>query len=130
MGNSKIPKEIKEIVDKIIDDFNAASFKKESGIKYYLISKGEFLYLNRKEKEQDGPISRLKFNGKIDNWGFAIFKWSSEKYDPDEFFFPGSQHLNGTIEGALKASNEAYPPSWTPSKKEINQIFNLFLKKK
>jgi len=129
MTNSKIPQEIKEIVDKKIADFNATMFKKKSGIEYYSIFKGEFLYLNRREGEQDGPISRLKFNGKIDDWGFAIFKWSSEKYDPNELFFPGSQHINGTIEGALKASNEAYPPSWSPSKKDISLIFNLFFKK-
>ena len=75
--------------------------------------------LNRKEGRRDGPIARLKYNGKFDNWDFAIFKWSSERYDPDEFFFPSSQHLNGTIESALKAGHEAYPPSWAPSQKEM-----------
>ena len=42
-------------------------------------------------------------------WGFAIFKWSSDKYDPDEWFFPGVEYVDGTIEGAIKATLEAYP---------------------
>ena len=43
------------------------------------------------------------------DWEFAIFKWSSEEYDSDEWFFPGSQFVDGTIEGAMKAGLEAYP---------------------
>jgi hypothetical protein len=44
----------------------------------------------------------------MDEWEFAIFKYSSETYDPDEWMFPGSQSLNGTVEGALKACAAAY----------------------
>lgn len=29
-------------------------------------------------------------------------------YDPYECFFPGEEHVDGTIEGALKAGMEAY----------------------
>jgi len=29
-------------------------------------------------------------------------------YDPDEFCFPGKNHLNGTIEGAMKTGISAY----------------------
>ena len=47
--------------------------------------------------------------GKMDNREFAIFKWSSERYDPEEWFFPGSEYVDGTIEGAMKAGIEAYP---------------------
>jgi hypothetical protein len=39
---------------------------------------------------------------------FAIFKYSVERYDPNEWFFPGSEELNGTIIGALKAAEKAY----------------------
>jgi hypothetical protein len=45
----------------------------------------------------------------MNDWGFAIFKWSSERYDPDEWMFPGSELLDGTIEGAMKAGLQAYP---------------------
>jgi hypothetical protein len=44
----------------------------------------------------------------MDKWEFAIFKYSAETYDPGEWFFPGSQHVDGTIEGAMKAGLEAY----------------------
>jgi hypothetical protein len=45
----------------------------------------------------------------MSHWDFAIFKYSDMKYDPDEWLFPGSQHIDGTIEGAMKAGLEAYP---------------------
>jgi len=45
----------------------------------------------------------------MNEWGFAIFKWSSERYDNDECMFPGSEHVDGTIEGAMLAGLHAYP---------------------
>ncbi|MFT6321258.1 MAG: hypothetical protein ACJAT4_002187 [Granulosicoccus sp.] len=53
-------------------------------------------------------LGRLKYNGKMDNWDFAVFRYSREIYDANEFMFPGAEHLNGTIEGALKAGQEVY----------------------
>ena len=53
----------------------------------------------------------MKYNLKIDDWDFAIYKYSRDKYDPEEWFFPGSEFVNGTIEGAMKAGMQAYPPS-------------------
>jgi hypothetical protein len=41
-----------------------------------------------------------------ENMEFAIFLYSSEKYSFD--YFPGSEHLDGTLEGALKAIMKAY----------------------
>ena len=41
---------------------------------------------------------------------FAIYKYSSERYDAYEEFFPGVQYLDGTVKGALYACNTAYPP--------------------
>jgi hypothetical protein len=52
----------------------------------------------------------LEYTGGIDNWDFAIFKYSDERYDPKEWFFPGAGHVDGTVEGAMKAGLEAYPP--------------------
>jgi hypothetical protein len=54
-------------------------------------------------------IGRLKYNGKMDNWDFAVFRYSREIYDADEWMFPGAGKLNGTIEGALRAGIEIYP---------------------
>ena len=42
-------------------------------------------------------------------WEFAIYKYSSEGYDDDEFFFPGAGNVDGTVEGAMLAGLEAYP---------------------
>jgi hypothetical protein len=42
-------------------------------------------------------------------WEFAIFKYSDERYDPDEWMFPGGEELDGTIEGAMRAGLKAYP---------------------
>jgi hypothetical protein len=45
----------------------------------------------------------------MDNWEFAIFKYSDERYDSEEGFFPGAGLVDGTIEGAMKAGLQAYP---------------------
>jgi hypothetical protein len=130
MAKTKIPEEIKEKAKKIIADFNSKEYKGKSGIEYYAIFKGDHIYLNRKEGRKDSPIARLKYNGRFDNWGFAIFKWSTERYDPDVFYFPGQQHLNGTIQGALKAGNEAYPPSLGPPLEEMSEFLKQVFRNK
>ena len=119
MEKTKIPIEVQQDANKIISDFNLKIFKKKPDLGYFAVYKGDFLYLDRKEGKDKCPIARLKYTGKNNGWKFEIFKWSSERYDPDEFYFPGSKHLNGTIEGALKAGQEAYPPNWSPSEKVI-----------
>jgi hypothetical protein len=50
----------------------------------------------------------LEFRGDIESWSFAVFKYSSERYDPNEWFFPGRSELDGTVEGALRAGLEIY----------------------
>ena len=67
------------------------------------------MYLDRQDYGDPSHICRLNYTGSMDHWGFAIYKYSDEKYDPDEFVFPGYEHLDGTIEGAMKAGLEAYP---------------------
>ncbi len=39
----------------------------------------------------------------------SIFKHSSNKYDSDVWFFPGIDHFDGSIEGAMQCVMEAYP---------------------
>ena len=63
----------------------------------------------RKEYGKISPVARLTYTGDMKEWEFAIFKWTREQYDPDEWFFPGSNLFDGTIEGAMKAGLEAYP---------------------
>jgi hypothetical protein len=67
------------------------------------------LYLDRFKYGRVGRVCRLKYTGDIDKWEFAIYKYSDECYDPDEWLFPGAGHLDGTIEGAMRAGLEAYP---------------------
>lgn len=127
MAKTKIPIEVQEKVNGIIDDFNKTAFKNKPDFRYYAVYRSDCLYINRKEGKKDGPICRLKYTGKFTDWDFAIYKYSREKYDSEEFMFPGFQHINGTIEGALKAGMEAYPPNWTPSSASVfSFLSNLF----
>lgn len=103
----KISKEIKEEVNKIIEKFNNKDLKNRD-IKYFAEYKGKYLYLKIAEPTVINQVSRLEYTGDFEDWGFAIFKWSSEKYDADEWMFPGSEHLDGTIKGAMKAGIGAY----------------------
>ena len=108
MSGKAIPKEIKEQVQAIVARFNAQVIQ-DSHRFYIPRYRKQYLYLDRSDFGTIGPICRLRFNGKIDDWGFAIYKYSSERYDPDEWFFPGQDLVDGTIEGAMKAGLEAYP---------------------
>lgn len=38
----------------------------------------------------------------------TIYKYSKERYDAEDCFFPGSELVDGTIKGALKAGMRAY----------------------
>jgi hypothetical protein len=69
---------------------------------------GKFLYLDRDDGGDVGPVCRLEYKGTGKPWGFAIYKYSDERYDPNERWFPGSDLVDGTMEGALKAGMEAY----------------------
>jgi hypothetical protein len=73
-------------------------------------------------------VCRLRNTGNFEKWDFAIYKFRREKYDENEWMYQGSRHVNGTILGALKAENEAYPPSWSPlaDKDFMSIIGNLF----
>ena len=87
--------------------------KQEEFINYIFYTvryRGKYLYLDRHTPFKSGPICRLTYTDDIENWDFAIYKYSSERYDPDEWFFPGDSYVDGTIEGAMRAGLEAYPP--------------------
>ena len=72
--------------------------------------RGAYLYLDRiGYNGRPSEICRLKWSGAMDKWEFAIYKHSKNHYDPDEWFFPGAGEVDGTVTGAMKAGNEAYP---------------------
>lgn len=108
MKTKGIPDDVKQKVEDIIQEFNRSTFRR-SDCFYRARFKGKYLYLDRCDFGNMGPICRLTYTGNMDGWEFAIFKWSSERYDPDEWLFPGSEHVDGTLEGAMKAGLEAYP---------------------
>ncbi|MFZ5884874.1 MAG: hypothetical protein ACOYYI_13970 [Chloroflexota bacterium] len=114
-----IPTEIQDEVRKLIDEFNRVNLKESTSLLsvffpkkvkrgYSARFKGKFLYLDRTDRYEPLPICRLTWNGKMDNWDFAIYKYSSGKYDPEEWFFPGEEYVDGTVTGAMKAGMEAY----------------------
>ena len=114
-----IPKEIQEEVQKLIDEFNRTNLRESTSLLgtffpkkikrgYSARFKGKYLYLDRTDRYEPLPICRLTWNGRMDNWGFAIYKYSTEKYDPEEWFFPGEEFVDGTITGAMKAGMVAY----------------------
>ncbi len=105
-----IPEEVKKEVIKIIEEYNKKVYGHLNSVKYLAEFKGNNLYLKRKEITGDiSPMARLTYTGKMNKWEFAIYKWTSGSYDPDEWFFPGCEFVDGTILGALKAGDEAYP---------------------
>jgi len=110
MGKDRqgIPEQIKQQADEIVASFNTTVIKDPN---YFFATryKGNYLYLARYDNDHLSPICRLKYTGRIDQWEFAIYKYSDERYDPEEWFFPGSGHVDGTIVGAMKAGLEAYP---------------------
>jgi len=108
MRSKGIPESIRKQVDEIVNGFNR-EFIEDPDRFYVTRYRGNYLYLDRREYGTVGQVCRLGFNGKIDNWDFAIFKYSTERYDPDEWFFPGSDLVDGTLEGAMGAGMAAYP---------------------
>ncbi len=108
MPTKRIPDEIKNQVEARIAAFNREVIQNPS-VFYVPRYKGMFLYLDRSELGRVGRICRLEYTGKIDGWKFAIYKYSDEEYDPGEWMFPGSQHVDGTVEGAMRAGMAAYP---------------------
>lgn len=71
--------------------------------------KGKYLYLDRTDHGKPSPVCRLTWNGQMDNWDFAIYKYSDNCYDSEEWFFPGANEVDGTVTGAMKAGMTAYP---------------------
>ena len=112
MKKITITKEIKDHVEAAIQQFNNTELAPMSGSYSYFASyRGKFIYLSINNQGTIYNAGRLTYTGELNDMEFAIYKFSSEKYDSDEFMFPGIQHLDGTVKGALQACNAAYPPN-------------------
>ncbi|WP_448871976.1 hypothetical protein [Desulfobulbus propionicus] len=107
MVGKTIPKEIQREVIARIEQFNQQELQDKS--RYSAKFKGLFLYLNRADfGGRPHPIARLTYTGTIDGWKFVVYRYSRDDYDPDELMFPGTEFLDGTIEGAMRCGLEAY----------------------
>jgi hypothetical protein len=110
MAKKSIPDQVKADVAKIIEAFNRDVGSKYMA-RYVPRYRSNYLYLDRIDyMGSQGQICRLTYTGDLNSWDFAIYKFSDNRYDPDEWIIPGMGHVDGTIEGAMKAGLEAYPP--------------------
>ena len=103
-----IPDAVKTEVATRVAHFNTTVIRNPHCV-YVPRYRGKFLYLDRQDDGRLLPICRLAYTGKIEDWSFAIYKYSDERYEADEWFFPGAEHADGTLEGAMQAGLEAYP---------------------
>ena len=109
MPGPRIPETIRTQVAARITVFNQQILS-DPHVCYQPRYQGRFLYLDRCDYGQVGRVCRLTYTGTLDDWDFAIYKYSDERYDPDEWFFPGAAQVDGTLEGAMRAGLAAYPP--------------------
>ena len=100
-----IPDKVKTDVAAMVEHFNTTAIHNPHCV-YVPRYRGKFLYLDRQDYGRLSPICRLEYTGNMQKWSFAIYKYSDERYE--EWFFPGSEHVDGTLEGAMQAGLEAY----------------------
>ena len=110
-ASKRIPSQLRREAEGVIERFNREVLG-GGEVRYVARFRGPYLYLDRKDFLGDtwAPICRLEFTGEATDWQFAIYKYSRDIYDPDEWWFPGCDEVDGTIEGALSAGLAAYPP--------------------
>jgi hypothetical protein len=103
-----IPDEVKAWAEAVIERFNKAEIGDPDAY-YRARYRGTHLYLDRSNFGAPTPVCRLTYTGDPNDWEFAIYKYSTERYDPAEWCFPGAECVDGTLEGALRAGLLAYP---------------------
>lgn len=91
--------------------FNRKKMKNTVGL-YVATVSGKCAFVGRRlDPNRLDPLFKLDWKGAVDNWAFAIYRYSQDEYDPDAYF-PGCGLVDGTVAGALKAAHKAYPPDW------------------
>lgn len=107
-GKKAISDEVRAEVEARVARFNREVVKNPH--QYFSVRfQGKHAYLDKDEYGYVGPRARLTYTGDMEQWKFAIYKYSDEHYDPEEWFFPGAGHVDGTVEGELLAAMKAYP---------------------
>jgi hypothetical protein len=107
MAGKAIPAEVQQEAVRLVDQFNRKQLAKW-GRAYSVRFHGRYMYLDRDDGGGPSPIGRLEYKGAMTNWAFAIYKYSSDRYDPEETWFPGFELLDGTLPKALQAGMRAY----------------------
>ncbi len=109
MNRKTIPTDVKKELEKILSHFNQEILK-DTLFSYIVKYRGNYAYFGRQNfvVGQVNPIFRLQYTVKMDDWKFSIYKYSSNRYDPDDWCLTGFNYVDGTVEGALKAGEEAY----------------------
>ena len=110
MSKKLIPEQVRQEVVGIVERFNAEVLR-DPTFQYTVHFRGRFAYIDEYDHGRSGPICRLGYTGDMAGWDFAIYRYSRERYDPDEWLIPGMQFVDGTVEGSLRAGMEAYPRS-------------------
>ncbi len=107
-GKKAIPDEVRASVEARVTQFNQTEVRNPH--RYFAVRfRGKHAYLDRNDYGRLGPRARLTYTGDLEHWDFAIYKYSDNGYDPEEWCFPGGQYVDGTLEGALRAAMHAYP---------------------
>lgn len=107
MKTPAVPVEVQKIVESIVEDFNKKHLRPHG--RYVTQWANKNLFIGFSSGGKASPRCRLTYTGSLDDWAFAIFKFSTETYDTDDWMFEGEEHVDGTIEGALEAVLKAYP---------------------
>ncbi len=110
MPKPKLTPEIKLQADAIVARFNVEQLRGRPWAHYVTNYRGPHLCLGHQRGGRFWPICRLTYTGAMNRWEFAIYKYSDEAYDPEEWCFTGAEEVDGTIEGAMRAGLKAYPP--------------------
>ncbi len=107
-GKKAIPDEVRTEVETRVGRFNREVVKNPRQ-QFSVRFRGKNAYFDRESFGHIGPRARLTYTGDMEQWEFAIYKYSDERYDPEEWMFPGAENIDGTVEGALRAAMAAYP---------------------
>jgi hypothetical protein len=111
MSEPSIPNALRQEIALIVQRVNQ-EIQKEQPVQYLTRYRGKHLYLDRIDfgESEKQSICRLTYTGDMDSWDFAIYKYSDGRYDSEDWLFPGLEYVDGTIEGAMRAGLQAYPP--------------------
>ena len=80
-SDNRIPSAVKDQVTTTVDRFNGDVIRKPN--RFFVVRfRGSYAYLDRKSGNSVSQRGRLTYTGDSKDWDFAIYKYSSGRYDP------------------------------------------------